>query len=312
MYYSKTLLVPGAGRYEYDDRFAQRDFNFLHLIDPRNVPLMKYMEKTDFTAELLKSAIDETPVNAPLSGEKGFADFAAAVVTQLAYRSYIDKKRLLRDVTEYIHQILIQDGYLLCAQPQDELRESLQEPGIEIVVAGAQTIAVWKDRVDAAVRLLRDLQFPSGDINITFTGRCPEGGGRILNEAGDMALYFLAEMERLKLPERIKVHRENEAHNTKENLIHSLSRKDRPTPKSHYFFVSSHFHLPRLAKEAHAVLSQTSDAARQITLVSQQPHMNEPEPSSTEATYMKSAMFEFFSRLLEKKIPKMDARPGHG
>lgn len=296
---------------KYDPRYAIRDFDFTHLIDYRNVPLVRSMAK----GRLKETEIAKEDNPLALTGMQGKAalfDFAAAVVTQLHYRSHVHSKEIITSVDEFFHQSLIEAGYSLCALT-DELKDAIQQPGIEMVIPGAQTHAIWKDRVDAAILTLETLAFPQCEVNMTFTGRCPEGGGRILNEAGDMLAYF--EERRSKIPDRITIrtHREGEAQNTRENIERSFEQRGAGIKnESHFFFVSSLFHLPRLGKELSGVLKSNSGKARQITLVSPKKVMSEPEPSYHEATYIKSAMFEFFQKLLFDRIETIPSRPGYG
>ena len=311
MYYTRSLSAPAIqGQVKYDRRYAMRDFDFTHLLDYRNVPIVRSVAKKEFVES--EFGPDDNPLKlSRLKGDKALFDLAAAVVTQLHYRSHVKSADMLRPVDEFFHQSIVEEGYSLCARP-DELRQHIGEP-IEIVIPGAQTHAIWKDRVDAGIRMLCDLPFPASEVHITFTGRCPEGGGRILNEAGDMLLYF--EENRKNIPEHIQVvtHREDTAQNTKDNITRSFAERDPPiADQSHFFFISSLFHLPRLAHEVSAVLEKHVGKARQITLVSAQKAMSEPEGSFHEATYMKSAMFEFFQQLLNVRIKEIPPRPGYG
>jgi hypothetical protein len=312
MYYSRLSDETGEpNSVKYDTRHALKDFDFLHLIDYRNVPVIQYVDKKAFVPEDFETA-PLMPNSKILKGDKALFDFASAVVTQLHYRSHVKTVEMLREVNEFFHQSIIEAGYSLYSRPADELRDALKEP-VELVIPGAQTRSIWKDRVDAGIRMLRELPFSACSVDVTFTGRCPEGGGRILNEAGDMILYFEEHRESIPKTINVRIHREDKAQNTKENLIHSLARSNPPIQKGcHFFFISSLFHLPRLAQEASSVLKDHSNIARQITLLSPQRYMNAPEEAFGEATYMKSALFEFFQRLLTGRIEKLRDRPGYG
>lgn len=319
MYYTRPVrpAPPPIEGVKYDRRHALKDFDFTHLIDYRNVPVLRFAANKQFVRDDFSP--DDNPLGLTgLSGDKALLDLAAAVVTQLHYRTHIKSIEIIREANEVFHQSLIEEGYSLCAVP-DELRHSIKDPGIEIILPGAQTRSIWKERVDAAFRTLVDLPFPENEeifVDVTFTGRCPEGGGKILNEAGDMLLYWEEKKRQLPKNITIRIHREDKARNTRENIENSFANRRPPRPEivenSHFIFVSSLFHLPRLATEVTTVLDAHPGKVRQVTLVSAQKFLNEPEEPFHEASYMKSALFELFQALLSKRIREIPPKPGYG
>ncbi len=311
MYYS-SALPPTKPKTAFDAGHALREFDFLALRDARHLALFR---------PLVEACQEAGGAPLPRSKNPAIAmhvDLVSSCLGHMAHRGYLQPS-ILREANEFFHRTVVQHGYRLILPPFTEIRGGT-DAAVEVIVPGAQTGRIFQARIDACIRMLRELS--PAEVNITFTGGNPgHDSAQIPNEAEDMAQYFHERVKRI--PGNWRIHLESRANNTRQNLERTAEqwairhqgnrglRAASETTSIHCFVVSSLFHLPRLVQEATEVFDGKN--VSRLTFVSSQESLSEVERTvrHERARYVKSCLYEFYMLLLAEAMMDEGKKRGH-
>lgn len=247
--------------------------NHMPFLDPRNLPPLRDLMATD-------------------PGKRAVADLAAALVAQLKYKDILLPEKVLLPASEFFHQSIMARGYTFEPEP-GVLQAAVTSQSVVILVAGAQAPLTSHSRVDACIRVLKDLSPESSTV--VFSGGHPDwaAGVHQVDEAAEMIGYFsLRRRTDPAFPSDLQfvVHRESDAKDTIGNLRNAFTEIGYP---EHLIVISSLFHLPRFIGHTEALVAGT--AVSRLTFVSAEETYTAVEPFMLDHRYIKSCMFEMFS-----------------
>ncbi|MDO8477754.1 MAG: ElyC/SanA/YdcF family protein [Candidatus Rokubacteria bacterium] len=305
MYYVRSLTTIST----YTPRDFTSDWRFLDFREFQHSSQRRFLTEllATFEASLQSTQRTQTEsakaVSLPVDPNDVWAyiaDAAAAVVTQLHYRSVL-QPTFLKRALGYCHFVVQHLGY----EPRslDALRESVVASQNNVMlVVGCQTPTLLYSRVDAAARLLIHL---SPSFRVVFAGKNPGAPATIPNEAREMEVYFSSLVERdpvLDHHKRFRVEVESQSSDTKTNFAHFLNSSYLSlTMPNRLFVVSSTFHLMRIAQE----LDRWSDALGgrgvvEIVLVGAE-GLHDDHQAKQDRMYVKSMVYEVFLDMFKRR-----------
>lgn len=262
------------------------------------VDLTDYLEVFDFFArchythhDKLAKLIDPDP--------SFVADLVAAVIAQLAKASALEDA-FLNLILDCYKAILLGEGYQLA--PLSFLQNTVNRGEQHVMlVLGCQGSQILRARVRAAYELWKALRV---DSTIVFAGGNPAVGTRttvkIPNEAMQMWVWFeemLRESSTLYRAPKLKADESSRDTNGNVRNLFEGGLLTRRQP-SHLFFVSSSFHLIRLADIVKECLERYQVNVQSVVLVGAEDPKDPLNGVVELPRYVKPMLFEIYNCLL--------------